>query len=597
MSDQLFYQCQVLDTEDPLMLGRIRGRRLIDNYDDILKSISDPPWNEQTDKWTAKDPFIFQPLLPYYIYQTPKVDEMVLVMYLTPDVKFLNQYYVQSTFYSPTASNFQYYQGGNKFTGTGIQIQNPKPLKNLDGTYTDKEKHKGVFPEPGDNALLGRGSSDVVVKENEVLIRSGKFKGNNLFPNVIPAANDQRAFFQLSKFNRETVKLKNKKYSYVKDVVFSVKYLIEYHISNPENAYDKFNGFVFMYQLKPDDSTLSKNLTVNSVVPANVKRFVTMKNFNNLSNLQVSDFINNFLNVCNEKNVDEDGNILFPNDQKFPIFYRPQSTDYDLMSAQPTSAPAPTQNYICLGSISEKNNECTITLTIQDTITQETITEEQAIGNCEEISELYSLVKTNILDDVEQLQLGVIVIPSLGDIQSGVPPSPQQINGAPDGLVQSNLSQIFNNVKLYAGLEGGYGLIYQKGKVGNPVDIQTREEPQSQINAVSSTVGAIGADKLYLLSHLTAIPGKRKINFDRTLYGITEQQFANEILPNTSSSVRGEELIDLLSMIVDFLVTHVHPFPGMAPLPVTRSNMQLSTLKNAMQNATNTVLNKNIRLN
>ena len=187
MSQQLFYQCQVLNIDDPLMLGRVRGRRLIDNYDDILKSISDPPWNEQTDIWTERDPFVFQPLLPYYVYQTPKVDEMVLVMYLTSDVPFINQYYVQSTFYSPTSTNFQYYQGGNKFTGTGIQIKNPKPLKNLDGTYTDKEKHKGVFPEPGDNALLGRGSADVIVKENDVLIRAGKFKGNNLYPNVIPA--------------------------------------------------------------------------------------------------------------------------------------------------------------------------------------------------------------------------------------------------------------------------------------------------------------------------------------------------------------------------------------------------------------------------
>ena len=32
-----------------MMLGRIRGVRLIDNYDDILKSISDPPWNEEKD--------------------------------------------------------------------------------------------------------------------------------------------------------------------------------------------------------------------------------------------------------------------------------------------------------------------------------------------------------------------------------------------------------------------------------------------------------------------------------------------------------------------------------------------------------------------
>jgi len=91
MSQQLFYQCQVLNIDDPLMLGRVRGRRLIDNYDDILKSISDPPWNEQTDIWTERDPFVFQPLLPYYVYQTPKVDEMVFVKVQSGNIKLKEQ--------------------------------------------------------------------------------------------------------------------------------------------------------------------------------------------------------------------------------------------------------------------------------------------------------------------------------------------------------------------------------------------------------------------------------------------------------------------------------------------------------------------------
>jgi hypothetical protein len=48
-----------------MMLGRVRGTLLIDNYQDIIKSFDDPPWNEERDAWTDRDPFIFVPLMPY----------------------------------------------------------------------------------------------------------------------------------------------------------------------------------------------------------------------------------------------------------------------------------------------------------------------------------------------------------------------------------------------------------------------------------------------------------------------------------------------------------------------------------------------------
>ncbi len=597
MSFQLFYQCQVLDVNDPLMLGRIRGRRLIDNYDDILKGISDPPWNEQTDIWTERDPFVFQPLLPYFVYQTPKADEMVLVMYLTSDVKFINQYYIQTTFYSPTSSNFQFYQGGNKFTGTGIQIANPRPLKNLDGTYTDKAKHYGVFPEPGDNSLLGRGSADVIVKENDVLIRAGKFKGSQLKPNVVPSANQLRSFLQLSRFDKQRTAMAPKTYSYIKQVNLGVKYLIEYHITNPENTYNMFNGYVFLYQLKLATETTSNSLTVNSVIPSNLKTMVTMENFFNLSKVGVVDFINNFIKICNSSNVSPDGTVLFASDQKFPIYYRPQADDYKLMMSQPTPQPQVNTNYICTGTIYEMNGQCSLTIEVNQISPSQNIITNQGTRPCSEIRDLYNDLMNETLTEITALNLGYILIPTLDNIIQGTPPESPEPDSLQDGTIQSNLSEIFNQIKLNAGTAGGYGLIWKKDNVGTPINIEKREEAQSDVKALQNTVAALGGDKLYLLSHLSAVPGKKKINFDNTLYGISEETFFKEIEPNTSSSVRGEELLTLLNLIVEFLLTHVHPFPGKAPLPVTRSLMLSSTLKNAMQNATNTILNTNIRLN
>jgi hypothetical protein len=509
-NNSIFFQCRVLNTEDPMMLGRIRGVRLIDNYDDILKSITSPPWNEEKDIWTSRDPFIFNALLPYFVYSVPKVDELVQVIYVNKDFQYQNQYYVQNTFSSPTATFKEFYFGGNKFTGTGMQIKNPKPLKNQDGTFTDQSVHKGVFPQPGDNALLGRGSADVVVKQDEVLIRAGKFKGEQLQPNVIPVANQQRGFLQLSKFQSILQNLEPKVYYELQENVQLTKYLIEWAIINPENTQDKFTGSVYLYQLKPDVSVNSKNISVDSVIPENLKKLVATENFSQLSKIQVIKFVNNFIKTCNETDTTRSGVKLFSDNSatnKFPIYYRPNTIMYSKLNP---STP--------LGS---------------------------------------GATSTEI----------------------------------------SNISDIYKGIKLNPALIGGYGLIYAKGKVGVPKNAVKRIAKQQKYINQESSYGALGSDTLFLVSHNSQIPGKGKINFDDTLYGITPEKFANEFLPKTSSMVRGEELLELINLIVRFLVTHTHAYPGLPPVPVTQDGSNTQAILTELQNAVNKILSKNIRLN
>ena len=111
------------------------------------------------------------------------------------------------------------------------------------------------------------------------------------------------------------------------------------------------------------------------------------------------------------------------------------------------------------------------------------------------------------------------------------------------------------------------------------------------------TYGALGGDKLFLLSQSSAIPGKQKINFADTLYGISEEKFVDDIIPNTSSLVRGEELLELVNLIVRFLITHTHAFPGEPPIPVTQDGSTTTSILAEMQNAATKILNENIRLN
>jgi hypothetical protein len=475
-----------------------------------LKSITSPPWNEEKDIWTSRDPFIFNALLPYFVYSVPKVDELVQVIYVNKDFQYQNQYYVQNTFSSPTATFKEFYFGGNKFTGTGMQIKNPKPLKNQDGTFTDQSIHKGVFPQPGDNALLGRGSADVVVKQDEVLIRAGKFKGEQLQPNVIPVANQQRGFLQLSKFQSILQNLEPKVYYELQENVLLTKYLIEWAIINPENTQDKFTGSVYLYQLKPDVSVNSKNISVDSVIPENLKKLVATENFSQLSKIQVIKFVNNFIKTCNETDTTRSGVKLFSDNSatnKFPIYYRPNTIMYSKLN-----------------------------------------------------------------------------------------PSSHLGSGATSTEI-SNISDIYKGVKLNPALIGGYGLIYAKGKVGVPKNAVKRIAKQQKYINQESSYGALGSDTLFLVSHNSQIPGKGKINFDDTLYGITPEKFANEFLPKTSSMVRGEELLELINLIVRFLVTHTHAYPGLPPVPVTQDGSNTQAILTELQNAVNKILSKNIRLN
>jgi len=502
IQNPLLYPAVVLDNEDPLMLGRIRARVLTDNYNDIIGSITNPVWNEQKDIWTSRDPFLFTPLLPYFIYQVPKVEELVYGLYYNSDYKFQNQFYIQSNFSSPTLTPYEYYVGGQTYTGVGGQYKNSLPLKNQDGTYASKV-NQGVFPEPGDNAILGRGSADLIVKENEVLLRAGKVIGN-IIPNTIPAANNTRAFLQLSKFDNIKILDDIKTFNYRDEQVVLVNYLIEWTITNPENLQDKFTGAVYLYKLKANVKTNSVELKLDSDVDA-YKSLITSSDFIGLSMIDTVKFINDFINICNDEGS-INGKKVF-NQTPFPIFYRPTNLTYKQMNTNSTSAgPLPTVSY--------------------------------------------------------------------------------------------NLSQIFNQIKLNnSTTTKGYGLIYTKNTVGFPYNVKSVETPIFKYSNDPVTFGGMGADKLVLLSHQSSIPGKGKINFDGTLYGISNDVYTDEIIPKTSSLVRGEELLDLLNVIVRFLITHTHAFPGLPPVPVTQDGSNTSDLLSQMQNAINTILNQNIRLN
>ena len=70
-----------------------------------------------------------------------------------------------------------------------------------------------------------------------------------------------------------------------------------------------------------------------------------------------------------------------------------------------------------------------------------------------------------------------------------------------------------------------------------------------------------------------------------------------ELEESTNSMVRGEKLMDLLSLMVKYMVAHVHPYHGVPPVPTATDGTLAADILQKMADAANTILNENIRIN
>lgn len=518
LNSQLIYKGQCINNDDPMRLGRIRAILKTENQSD--REIANENFGKRTYRnWDEKDPFVFKPLLPFFINTPPKINEYVHLFYNNITRKgSKDKYYIGGVYSSPTTSNVEVYDSSVTNLDEGSRNKPFPNLLNEEGEYFIQDS-KGIYADPNDITIYGRGSCDIVIKENTVLLRAGKNK--NFQVGQTPRKNEKRSFLQLSKFDSRTVYGTPEKKFIFNSEDKNLKSLIEYDIINPENQESKFRGNIYIYNLAQEGglSVSTKSISVNLPIPETSKSLMTKISFESKSVNQVKTLINKVLEGFIKSNISDivtqqsenitiSGPKRFDSGGIFPFYFRPQKSLYKLLNGVNSS------------------------------------TNPQVVFN-----------------------------------------------------VGSIISQV--SIKPTDGPSKGYSLVYDKNKTDSVPFKPTKQNIiPKKVEPFNKSVGILGGDEIYLLSHKSQKSGvKGKIDLSDTIYGINENLVADEIEPKTSSMVRGEELIDLLNLIVRFLTGHVHSYPGLEPVKQSSDGVTVDKLLEELLNAQDKILNKNIRIN
>jgi len=517
---------------DPKGLGRIRAVDKTSNESARISSINDEEKLQDVSekkKWTDEDNFVFRPLLPWFINQIPKENEYVHLFYSNLNEKGgKNKYYIGGVFSSPTYAGGEPYDGAKQITDLGSQIKESIDIFNKKtGNYADNtQKRNGIYGAPSNIVINGRGSADIVIADDSLQLRAGKFN-SDLKPGMLPLGNGERAFLQLSEYQTKTTFQPGQRFYRLNSEHKDINILVEYTVDYPTgNQGQNYNGSVRFYRLQPTNPYANtEKMDLNSPIKTSEMTPVLVVTFGPYSEEKVYNVINDILKgfaegdlsnlLSNEDypnlNFDKTNiNQIIPRNDVFPFYFRPQPDLY--------------------GKVRPENTNATIA------------------------QKLF-------------------------------------------------VTRLMSNIKLVDGdLTSGYGLAYDIDKNNNiqqfvPEKFEKEDVIPQTTENISNTAGILGSDVLYLLSHKSQKNGTGKIDFANTLSGITETFLTNQIEPKTSSTVRGEELIELLNLIVRFLLNHVHPYHGMPPDSQTLDNVRADELYEELRNAQEKILNKYIRIN
>jgi hypothetical protein len=164
-----------------------------------------------------------------------------------------------------------------------------------------------------------------------------------------------------------------------------------------------------------------------------------------------------------------------------------------------------------------------------------------------------------------------------------------------------NAASVTNKIKFIGStLNKGYDLVSSENRTGRITDFNKIKTQDIQVSPIQEGYAVLGGDNVYLLSHNSFIPGKQKLNLgDDTVYGIPVDELSLNYVSNTSGIVRGDQLKELLNLIITFLTNHTHAWHCLPPdeTPYSGEGISKSSITSELALFDSKVINQNIRTN
>ena len=151
---------------------------------------------------------------------------------------------------------------------------------------------------------------------------------------------------------------------------------------------------------------------------------------------------------------------------------------------------------------------------------------------------------------------------------------------------------IFDNVYVFGRFTEG--ILYKRESASVPVksDQKLTKVLKETEEKAEQTFGSIRADKVYFLSTNTNEP--KPINFKKIdKYEPTQNNYIEDIDPNTYSLVRGEVLLKILKTMSNLFESHIHQ----PSEPLVKADPNYIELENQIKNLEKELLNRSIRIN